>query len=317
MKIISPAPIMRQRGIALMTVLIILAIATVVLVSMSGSRQLDIRRTENLLRAAQAWEYLYSVENWAATVLQQDLADNKADSFADAWAKPFPETPAPDGKLQAGLTDLQGRFNLNNLWLDDHASEIDVQRFQRLLVLLKIKPTLIAAILDWIDPDMDIRYPHGAEDETYLQYPTPYRSANRLFSDVSELLLIHGMTRDDYNKLKPYVYVIYNYAPMNVNTADPLLLRCLTDKLSEDDTDSLIRAIKDAPFEKIEDFLKRDTVAKLGITKEGLGVTSSDFLLSGSIQIGKISLMFDSQLKREDSGQTAIVKRMRRSPTHG
>ncbi|MGZ8153020.1 MAG: type II secretion system minor pseudopilin GspK [Methylovulum sp.] len=306
-----------QQGIALITVLLVLAIATVAMVSMSSSRQLDIRRTENLMRAAQAFEYLYGLESWAADTLQNDAANNNYDSFADEWTKTLESTPIQGGAMSAELTDLQGRFNLNNLLVDDKPSELDVKRFQRLLSLLKINPKQVDAILDWIDADMEIRYPDGAEDESYLRQKTPYRSANRLFADVSELLLIQGITRDDYEKLTPYIYVTDSYAPINVNTADALLIQSLADKLTKSKTDSLIRAIRNEPFEKIEDFLKQDELAESGVSKQGLGVTSQDFLLSGRIEAGKQILMFSSQLKRAQSGQTSVVKRQRRSSVNG
>lgn len=307
----------RSRGVALIMVLLILAIATVALVSMSSSRQLDIRRTENLLRSAQAFEYVYSLESWAANALRNDSRENKLDSFDDSWTKPLPETPVSGGTLQARLTDLQGRFNLNNLLVEEKPSDLDVQRFKRLLAELKIKPAVADAILDWIDADSEIRYPDGAEDETYFQQKTPYRSANRLFADVSELLLIHGITQEDYSKLKPYIYVEDGYAPINVNTAPPLLLRCLANDLSAKDTELLIRAIKHKPFKTIETFLHHDAVSALGINKQGLSVSSANFLVSGTIRVGKILLLFDSHLKRRENGLITLIKRQRRSPDNG
>ena len=70
--ICPPGPPGLQQGIALITVLLVLSIATVALVSMSTSRQLDIRRTQNLLRSSQAFAYVYSLETWADTVLGKD-----------------------------------------------------------------------------------------------------------------------------------------------------------------------------------------------------------------------------------------------------
>ncbi|TAN64919.1 MAG: general secretion pathway protein GspK [Methylobacter sp.] len=298
-------------------VLLILSIATVALVSMSSSRQLDIRRTENLLRSSQAFEYVYSLESWAANALRNDSRENKLDSFDDSWTKPLPETAVSGGAMQARLSDLQGRFNLNNLLVEEKPSDLDVQRFKRLLIELKIKPTVVDAILDWIDADSEIRYPDGAEDETYFQQKTPYRSANRLFADVSELLLIHGISQQDYNKLKPYIYVASAYAPINVNTAAPLLLRCLANDLSAKDAELLVRAIKHQPFKTIESFLQQDAIAALGINKQGLGVSSANFLLSGTIRVGKILLLFDTHLNRRENGLITLVKRQRRSPDNG
>jgi general secretion pathway protein K len=311
----QPRPRTQQRGIALMTVLLILAIATVVLVSMSSSRQLDIRRTENLIRATQTWEYLFSLETWASEVLQHDIHTNKVDSFDDSWTKPLPETRVQGGKIQADITDLQGRFNLNNLLVDGQPSDPDIQRFQRLLVFLDINPDITNTLLDWIDKDMDIRLPNGAEDETYMRQTPPYRSANRFFADVSELLLIQGMTRKDYEKLKPYVYAANAYAPLNINTAKPLLIRCLAKDLSDYQTELLIRARNKHPFETTNDFLKHDALAGLGLAADSLSTTSNYFLLSGTIQVGKILLQFDSYLTREDNGKIAVVKRQRRSPS--
>ncbi len=306
-----------QRGVALIMVLLILAIATVALVSMSSSRQLDIRRTENLLRSAQAFEYVYSLESWAANTLRDDLRENKIDSFDDSWTKPLSETAVSGGTVQARLTDLQGRFNLNNLLVEEKPSDLDLQRFKRLLAELKIKPAVVDAILDWMDADSEIRYPDGAEDETYFQEKKPYRSANRQFADVSELLLVHGITQQDYSKLKPYIYVEGGYTPINVNTAEPLLLRSLAHDLSAKDAELLIRAIRRKPFKSVETFLQHDAVAALGINKQGLGVSSANFLLSGTIRVGKILLLFDSHLKRRENGLITFIKRQRRSPDNG
>jgi len=304
-----------QQGVALIIVLLILSIATVAVVSMSSSRQLDIRRTENLLRSAQALEYSYSLESWAAKVLRDELSDNKHDGFGDNWAKALPKTAIPG--VAAQLTDLQGRFNLNNLLVENKPSEPDVQRFRRLLALLDIKPVIIDAILDWMDADSETRQPGGAEDDTYFDEKTPYRSANRPFADLSELLLVHGVTQQDYQVLKPYIYVTDTYAAININTAEPLLIRSLADKLSAKNTELLIRAIRRKPFERIEDFLQHDAVAALGIDKQGLGITSDNFLLSVRVQVGKISLLFDSHLKRMENGNITLIKRQRRSPANG
>lgn len=311
---VSLAERSRSQGVALIMVLLILAIASVALVSMSTSRQLDNRRTENLLRSTQAFEYVYSLESWAAKILHDELLENQQDGFDDSWSNPLPETDIPGGTIKAQISDLQGRFNLNNLLVDEKPSDLDKQRFKRLLVSLNIKPNRVDAILDWMDADSDIRYPDGAEDETYFQETSPYRSSNRLFADVSELRLIHGITQEDYDKLRPYVYVDSGYATINVNTASPLLLRSLADDLSEKDTELLIRAIKHKPFKTLETFLQQDVVR--GINKQGLSVSSHNFLLSGAIQVGKIFLQFDSQLKRLENGKMSLLKRQRRSPDH-
>ncbi|GAB6142002.1 type II secretion system minor pseudopilin GspK [Methylosoma difficile] len=307
----------RQQGIALITVLLVLAIATVVLVSMSTSRQLDIRRTDNLMTAAQAFEQVYNVETWAKNVLQADGANNKSDSFEDPWTEPLSTSTPHNGQLTAHISDLQGRFNLNNLLVDNEVNERDVKRFKRLLSLLDIEPQLVDALLDWQDGDSNIRFPEGAEDETYLREQPPYRSANRMLADVSELLLIKGISREDYTKLLPYVYVSPQYAAININTADPLILQSLAEKITEEQAQNLAKTVSRTPFTQIREFLKLEGLAGKGINEDGLTVISNHFLLSCNIKIGRLSLQFDSQFNRLQSGQTLLVKRQRRSPVNG
>lgn len=304
-----------QRGIALITVMLVLALATVAVVSMSTARQMDIRRTENQLRTMQAWEYVYGLEAWATSRLLADGQDNKSDGLADSWSKSLPTGAVAGGTVQADITDLQGRINLNNLLVDGEPSKEDVKRLKRLLRNLEIKEELVDAVLDWIDADMDIRYPHGAEDETYTRLKPPYRAANRQFADVSELLLVDGMTMEIYRKLQLHVYAVEGYAPVNVNTASPTVLRCLADDISVDQAESIFRA-RGKPFEKVAEFLKDETVADAGIGKYGLGVSSQNFLLQGQIDMGKTHLLFESQLQR-DSGGAQVVKRQRQGLAHG
>lgn len=305
-----------QGGVALITVMLVLAIATVAVVSMSTARQMDIRRTENQLRTAQAWEYLYGLESWANSRLQADGKDNKSDGLNDGWAKSLSETKVVEGTIQAGIEDLQGRINLNNLLVDGEASEKDVKRLKRLLVNLKMKAELADAMLDWIDSNMEITYPQGAEDETYTRLKPAYRAGNRPFADVSELLLVQGITREDYQTLRPYVYVADGYAPLNINTASATVLRCLADDISADQAESMFRA-RGKPFEKIDEFLKDETVSDTGIGKYGLGVISNHFLVTGQIEMGKHRWVFESQMRRDKDGLVTLVKRQRGSLVHG
>lgn len=305
-----------QKGIALITVMLVLAVVTVSLVAMSSDRQMDIRRTQNQVRAIQAWSYLHSLETWAEQQLRADLAENGFDADSDIWNKPLPKTPIAQGEVVADIIELQGRINLNNLLVEGQASDPDVQRLKRLFNQLDIKPELVDAMLDWIDSDIEIRYPNGAEDETYGRLSPPYRSSNSPFSDVSELLQVQGFSKEDYEKLLPYVYVANAYEPLNVNTASPVVLRCLADGIKKIRAESIYMA-HGKPFEKVEDFLKDEAMADISVDKESLAVTSKHFLLSGKINMGSNAWMFQSQLKRNGDGAVSIIKRTRGNALDG
>ncbi len=315
-RVLKSTTLTSERGIALITVMLVLAVVTVALVSMSSNRQMDIRRTETQLRSNQAWEYIHGLEAWAENQLRADFADNKNDSPTDLWSKPLSSRKIPEGSLKADIIELQGRINLNNLLVDGEASDDDVQRLKRLLSNLDIKPELVDAMLDWIDADMEIRYPNGAEDETYTKLTQPYRSANRPFSDVRELLRVQGVTQKDYEKLLPHVYVADGYEPINVNTASAVVFRSMADNIKKDQAESLFRA-SGKPFQKVEEFLKDEAMAGISVDKKHLTVISNHFLLSGQIDMGKNGLTFQSRLKRDKDGVVTMVRRLRGSPIDG
>jgi general secretion pathway protein K len=301
--------IANQHGVALITVLLVLAIASVAVVSMSTARQADIRRTDNQLLATQRWELVLALEQQAKALLTQDAKSNNYDSIDDNWNKRSLQSSAAAMTATANIEDLQGRINLNNLFRDGELSSDDVSRLRRLLTTLKLKPQLLDAIIDWTDTDMEIRYPHGAEDETYTRRKPPYRAANRPFADVSELLLVEGIDREIYDSLRPFIYVAEGYAPLNINTAALGVLRCLADEISVDQAASMFRAAG-KPFKKIEDFLKDEAVAELKIGKYGLSVGSEHFQLTGNIEAVASQFRFVSQLRR-DNGQVMVAKRQR------
>ena len=63
----------RQRGVALITVLLVVAIVTVVSAAMVARQQLSIRATSNQLQARQAWHYALGGEALAQAILARDL----------------------------------------------------------------------------------------------------------------------------------------------------------------------------------------------------------------------------------------------------
>ena len=316
MKLINCPKVHSQTGIALITVMLVLAVVTVALVSMSSDRQMDIRRTENQLRSIQAWEYVYGVESWAINQLKIDADNNKYDDLNDSWSKPLGIKPIPEGTIKADIVDLQGRINLNNLLLDGIASDEDVQRLKRLLTNLKINTDLVDVMLDWTDANMTISTSKSAEDETYAKLKPPYRTANVPFVEVSELLRLKGMTLKNYKILLPYIYVADKRQAININTASVVVLQTLAADITKDQAESLYKA-SGKPFKDIEEFLKDEALEGIAVNKESITVVSDYFLLSGYIDMGKNGLMFTSQLNRDGLGAIKLDRRLRRSLLNG
>lgn len=220
---------MRQRGVALITAIVLVAIATVLAVHIGTRAALDLRRTTGLVALDQGWHVALGAEAWAAEVLNDDAQeDSGTDNLAEAWAQPLPPLPVDGGEVRGALEDMQGRFNLNSLVTPGRkADEDSVARFARLLVLVGAQPRWARMMADWIDQDTLAGIPDGAEDSTYLAQNPPYRAANVLVTTTTEMMALPGMTRDEFERIRPYVAALPVGTPINVCTAKAPVLAAL------------------------------------------------------------------------------------------
>jgi general secretion pathway protein K len=89
---------MRQRGIALLTAIVVVAIATVLAVHIGTRAALDLRRTQGLVALDQGWHVALGAEAWAAEALADDAEESPdTDNLAEAWAQPLPPLPVDGG----------------------------------------------------------------------------------------------------------------------------------------------------------------------------------------------------------------------------
>lgn len=299
-----------NQGVALITVLLVVTLATTAAVAMSSRQHIDIRRTENTIFIAQAAEYLTGVELWSQQILAKDLKDNKTDDNSEAWATRLPPLPVEGGYVTGYLEDLQGRINLNNLQQsDDAASKREQARLKRLLQPLEINANLVNLLLDWIDTNQEARFPEGAEDGYYLALQPPYRIANRLLQSSSELMLLKDMTQQQLTKLEPFISTLPENTAININTAPIAVLMTLADNLSADEIQTLVKAREDKPYEKVEDFLAEKVFAGKNISAKGLTVSSNYFLLHAETGIGTLVQYRTCLFSRSDKGKIKILMR--------
>ena len=106
----------RQCGVALITVLLIVFLASLTATSLATLQQIAIRRSTVLQHQQQARLYTLGVEQWAELILIRDAQENQTDYSDEEWANLPPTLPVEGGTLSAKIRDLQGCFNLNNLW---------------------------------------------------------------------------------------------------------------------------------------------------------------------------------------------------------
>ncbi|MBI5460981.1 MAG: type II secretion system minor pseudopilin GspK [Gammaproteobacteria bacterium] len=308
----NAAPV--QRGVALITALLVVALATVAAVAMASRQQLDVRRTANLLQGDQAYVYAQAVEDWARVVLKRD-ENKQVDSLDEDWAQQLSPIAVPGGQVNGFILDLQGRFNLNNLLNSDgQLSEPDLNYFRTLLRNLELNDQLTAAVLDWIDVDTQTRYEDygdGAEDDFYLSTDVPYRAANREFQSISELRLVRGFDAEVWNKLAPYVCALQGRVALNVNTAAAPLLQALSEDLTQRDAEQLVEERGETGFERLDAFANSPVFASrpLSQAQQGnLAINSSYFLVRSEIGVGSARARVFSVLQRASNGATTLTR---------
>jgi len=273
-----------DRGIALLTALLITALASTMAVSLVSKQQIEIRRTSNLIDGDRAYIFALGAETWVKTLLARD--DDKKDSLDEDWAVVLPPIVVEGGQIAGQIEDMQGRFNINNLIIDGKRSDEDVLLFQSILEALSINPDLAIAIVDWMDKDQDPNFPNGAEDDVYMSQKIPYRAANQLMSSPSELLLVKGMTFEIYQQLAPFVSVLPERTTININTASATVLMALGEGISQADAEAFIELREETSFDNVDDFLKNDVVKSAKIKKEIISVNSGYFLLDAATRYG-------------------------------
>ena len=106
----------RQVGVALITVLLIVFIASIAATSLAALQQRAIRRSTVLIHQQQARLYTLGAEQEAMIVLIRDLQNSETDHPGEEWANLPLTLPVEGGAIMARISDLQGCFNLNNLW---------------------------------------------------------------------------------------------------------------------------------------------------------------------------------------------------------
>lgn len=298
-----------QHGVALITVMLVVALATTAAVAMASRQQIDIRRTENTLFAGQSWMYLMGIESWSKQFLSQDRKDNDIDHNGENWATRLPPLPVEGGQLQGYLEDLQGRFNLNSLTQAGDAGKVARERFVRLLKIIGFNQEFSSIVKDWVDTDMEASFPDGAEDVYYLGEKPFYRAANQPMVSVSEVMLLKGISLEEYEKLLPYITVLPEAATVNVNTASLEVIASLADDLSVQELEALIEKREENPYETLDDFLAEKVFAGKEIPKQGLSVHSDYFVLNAQADIGHVTRNMTSLLRRDEKGLVYTLQR--------
>jgi general secretion pathway protein K len=301
----------RQRGVALITAVLMVALATMLAVDVGFRGFLDQRRSGTLLAMDQALQVALGAEAWAADFLKKDLQDSQTDHLGEIWARPLPPLPIDGGSVEGRLEDMQGRFNLNNLVNPDGTSNpAAVKQLERLFAMLEIEPSWASAVADWVDADTQPGFPDGAEDSVYTGQNPPHLAANMPVTRVSEIMVLPGFGAERYLRVRPYLAALPVGTPLNVCTAPGMVLDALTEGSREFglNPQDLVTRRKDACFPTLEDLRGALGDAAYNELKDSLTESSKYFRATAWVTIGTTQFTLYSLLARSPGSVRPVLR---------
>jgi len=291
--------ILNRQGIAIISVLIVIALISASISLMFQRFGRDLGQTQYVLTQAQALNHLYSLETWAKVILSDD--DLSIDDLNENWATSITPIQITGGSVYGKLTDLQSKLNINNL--------------------IDLKTNIYSAqyrsfFYDCINL-INTQLKQQAMADTIFSYAISRPPKPKLFDQLAELRDISAISDVDYLKVKPHLSALPSLTPININTASKEVLACIHPQLSGALVDKMIKHRKNQSFAAIDDFwvythsllpnLTLDEI-KENFPLKYINTVSDYFLLETRIVFEKNKLIGRSILYRKD-GKISVMNR--------
>ncbi|MBN3724075.1 type II secretion system minor pseudopilin GspK [Burkholderia sp. Ac-20379] len=313
----SPA---RQRGIAIVTVLLVVALAATLAAGVVWRQQVSTHDVENQRLSTQAlWAERAAVE-WARAQLRQQSVKTNVTFAGQAWSEPVADVQLADllprealgvnadlakAYISGHVEDAQSRFNLMNLVSRPavgqpyQANNDGILAYRRLLDALSLDPSLAKQTSDAMLRSLRR---NGGPDGWPLQLVT-----------VDDLSRIPGYSAATIAALAPYVTLLPDLTNVNVNTAAEPVLMAGIPTLTRSDAHRLTTHRGSAYFVntgELAAYLNPVQGSSQLPAGAMIGVDSGYFLVHCRIHSPRLNLRIDTLIARFSAGQftsTSVV----------
>ncbi|MEZ1317248.1 type II secretion system protein GspK [Pseudomonas fluorescens] len=268
----------RQRGIALVSVLLVMSLALLMTSGLLRSHRLSLQNTGLAVQQVHVRQLAVAGEAWALLQLQAAArSSEKTVDLTQDWARKTPDFDVGDAQLHVAIEDLAGRFNLNALLNQGRIDPITLKRWERLLERLDLAPLS----LDQVGP----------------------------LNELSQLRLLPGVDGHLLRQLEPWVAVLPTDAALNINTAPALLLRALDD-VEAATVEALVRQRSTQAWPSAQAFAHDPLLAGTGLSSHGLGVGSRWFRITVQVTRGQSRLRLATDVERDsDTPRFKVLQR--------
>lgn len=257
-----------SRGAALITAMLIAALAAVMVAGMLWQQWGTIERERTAREAAQARWLLRGTVDWARLILRENARNAQDIDLGQPWAVPLAESSLStflaardsgagelaDTWLEGHIVDAQSRFNLATLGRGGQVQPDALEMFMRLCSQLGIDGAVasdvargVAAAQAGVTTQLPGAGAPGAATQTAGALP---------LRDLQDVARLSPAAAAALPRLAPYVTLLPEPTRINLNTADAVVLRA-TLNISADDAAHLVRARAVAPLHSINDLSSR------------------------------------------------------------
>ena len=324
-------PRSQSRGAALITALLIAALAAVMVSGMLWHQWGAISREQTAKDATQARWILRGAVDWARLILREDARNSSVDNLSEPWAVPLAESrlstflaargqsagSLPDAWLEGHITDAQSRFNLANLAPAGRPDPAAEAIFQRLCATLGVGDVALNAIASGVASSAS-----SSQSLALTSVPATGASLPSSQSNVSGSALPLRALEDVARlspgvaaalpQLAPYVTLLPQPTPVNANTASATVLAAVLG-ISADAAARLVQVRTRSYFRNTADI-----TTALGqqpaptINPLQVGVSSGFFDATAAVRIGRFAYAERALIQRV--GLITQVLRMQRVP---
>ena len=318
----------KQKGVALIVVLLLLAIMATIAAQMSERLFIQFHRAENQINHQQAYWYSIGVEALAKAGIEEAYKDGDTINLSQMWATEETTYPLDYGEALGSVRDKQACFNLNALsniepQTDPSQRPFLVKVWINLLESVDVENYLAEVIADssweFMDEDDVVRSATGVEDSTYQSFKPAYLAPNGWIADVSELRAINGVTAEVFKAVSPFVCAIpsANWY-LNVNTIQPeqakILVALFSPNLSDSDAQEVLENRPFDGWDSVDDFLAESEISQVDekIKQEAkvyLSVDSQFFELDAQVLVEDSRVRVRSLLHSSDKKVVNVVRR--------
>ena len=289
----------RQRGAALLA-----AMLTVTLVATLAAgalwqqwRAVEVESAERA-RVQSSW-ILTGALDWSRLILREDARRGGPDTLSEPWAIPLQEArlssflaadqsnTASDDKdlteafLSGAITDQQGRLNLQNLINNKQLSESAHRATSKLFDLLGLPEAQLTTL-----------------EQNLLLAPKAQETSAPLPAQRLDQLLTYGLSASTLARLRPYVTLLPERTPVNLNTAPAEVIYASVRTLDMATAQRVVTQRTRTPFKAISDAgaLMGDAASQLSEAEHS--ISSRYFEVLGRLRLGDTRVQERSLVRR-------------------